>query len=105
MEGIQIEELGPEDFQEYKDTIAEDKTSSTSPSITRSGNIFLSMSSISSIPKWDFGEGWGDRPSRFPSVYVEGLTLEEARQQLRQEYRKEISDVELFISYKERRRA
>jgi polysaccharide biosynthesis/export protein len=102
MEGIEIEELGPEDFQEYKDTIAEDDILNIALYHPKRQDLIDAFHFINSQVGFRVKNGVIDLPD-IPSVYVEGLTLEEARQQLRQEYRKEISDVELFISYKERR--
>jgi hypothetical protein len=37
-----------------------------------------------------------------PPVQVEGLTLDQAKEKLQDEYRRQIQDVELFITYHDR---
>lgn len=105
MEGRCIGELPCDAMEEYEDVITEDDVL----------NIVLYhptrqdlMESIEMINEKGGGfrvhKGLAHFPD-IPPVYVEGLTLEQAKAKMEEEFHKEIQHVQVFITYKSRLRS
>jgi len=101
MEGIELEEVPDDAMEEYKDTIAEDDILNIVLYHPKRQDLIDTFRFLNSEMGFRVKNGQLDLPD-IPSVAVEGLTLEEARQVLKEEYQKEIRDAELFITYKDR---
>lgn len=102
MMGVEYEELPDEYMEEYQDTIAEDDILNILVYHPKRRDL---MDSIQFINQHAGGfrvtNGKVDLPD-IPPVDVEGLTIEEARMRLQEEFRAEISDVEIFVTYQNR---
>lgn len=102
MEGVDVEDVPEEAMDQYKDTIAEDDILNIVLYHPKRKDLMEAFEFINrSVGGFRVTEGKVDLPD-IPPVYVEGLSLEEARARLQNEFREEISDVELFITYENR---
>lgn len=102
MEGIDVEELPEDAMCEYKDTIAEDDILNIVLYHPKRKDLMQAFEYLNrSVGGFRVINGKVDLPD-IPPVYVEGLTLEEARTCLQNEFREQIADVELFITYQNR---
>lgn len=101
MEGKDLGELPEDAMYEYKDAITEDDILNIIIYHPSRRDLIESVRFINDQIGFRVYEGKIDLPD-VPSVYVEGLTLDEARFCLKEEYNKHIKDVEVFVSYKDR---
>jgi polysaccharide export outer membrane protein len=102
MEGVCIEELPDDAMCEYQDTIAEDDILNIVLYHPKRKDLMDAFQFINkSVGGFRVTEGKVDLPD-IPPVEVEGLTIEEARLRLQDEFRQQIADVELFITYENR---
>lgn len=101
MEGKDIGELPDDAMWEYKDSIAEDDILNIIIYHPSRRDLIESVSFINEQIGFRVYKGYIDLPD-IPSVQVAGLTLDEARLSLKQEYDNHIKDVEVFVSYKDR---
>lgn len=102
MEGIDIEDLPEDAMDEYIDTIAEDDILNIVLYHPKRKDLMEAIQFINkSVGGFRVNNGQVDLPD-IPPVVVEGLTIEEARCKLQDEFRQQISDVELFITYENR---
>lgn len=102
MEGIEVEELPEEAMLEYKDVIAEDDILNIALFHPTRKDLMESFQFINStVGGFRVHDGQVALPD-IPPVYVEGLTLDEARIALQGVFREQIQDVELFVTYKDR---
>jgi polysaccharide biosynthesis/export protein len=104
MEGIEVGELPDDALDEYTDVIAEgDLLNIVLYHPTRKDlveNMQLFNECIGGIPVTQCRI---DLPDMTP-IEVAGLTLEQARQKVKEQYREQIQDVDVFISYRDRLR-
>ena len=102
MEGVCSGELDPCFMEEYKDVIAEDDILNiilyhpTRKDLTEAVYFINQTQGGFKIIK-----GCVDLPE-VPPIYVNGLTLEEAREKIRTTFNEQIRDVEAFVTYKDR---
>lgn len=102
MEGVELSEPSPDAMDEYKDVIAEDDILNIAVYHPNRKDLMQSIQFINdSVGGFRVHDGYVDIPDIRP-VYVVGFTLDEAREQLQQEYRKEIQNIEVFVTYKDR---
>lgn len=102
MEGVDVAELPEDAMLEYKDTIAEDDILNIVLYHPKRKDLMESIEFINkNVGGFKVTDGKVNLPD-ISSVSVEGLTLEEARLRLQDEFRQQISDVELFITYQNR---
>lgn len=99
MEGICIDELSCDAMKEYRDTIAEDDILNIAVYHPTRKDLMESINYINqTVGGFKVYEGRIYLPD-ISSVYVSGLTLDEAREQIQQEFRKQIQDTEIFVTY------
>ncbi len=102
MEGVELNEPDPDAMEEYKDVIAEDDILNIAVYHPNRKDLMQSIQFINdSVGGFRVHDGYVDIPDIQP-VYVVGLTLDEARERLQQEYQKEIQNIEVFVTYKDR---
>jgi polysaccharide biosynthesis/export protein len=102
MEGVCVEELSPEAMLEYKDVIAEDDILNIVVYHPKRKDLMESIQFINTtVGGFRVIRGQVDLPD-IPPVQVAGLTLDEARVRLQEKFREQISDVEVFVTYKDR---
>lgn len=102
MQGIEVEELPCDAMEEYQDVIAEDDILNINVYHPSRKDL---MHSISFINEATGGfrviNGKVDLPDIEP-VEVKGLTLEEARAKLTEAFRRQIHDIDVFVTYRDR---
>lgn len=102
MEGIEVEEMPCGVMDEYKDTIAEDDLLNIVIYHPSRRDLMESIQFINqSVGGFRVKSGSVNLPD-IPPVYVEGLSLEEAREKLQRQYRSQMNDIEVFITYQDR---
>jgi polysaccharide biosynthesis/export protein len=101
MEGKCFEELNAEYLDEYEDRVHEDDVLYIVFYHPKRADIARAVESIGASVGYRVSQGKITLPD-LGSVEVAGLTLEEARQKVQDQYRKQIQDVEIFLTYKER---
>lgn len=102
MEGIDIQPLPDNAMEEYKDVIAEDDILNIVLYHPKRKDLMDAIQFInSSVGGFRVHHGKIDLPD-IPPVHVAGLTIDEARQHLKQEFSNHIQDVEVFITYQDR---
>lgn len=101
MEGTELGELPENALEEYKDTIAEDDILNIAIYHPTRKDLMESIQFINNAIGFRVYQGKVDIPD-IQSVEVEGLTLDEARLKLQNIFRRQIKDIEVFISYKDR---
>jgi len=102
MEGVEVDDLPEDAMYEYKDTIAEDDILNIALYHPKRKDLMEAFEFINkSVGGFRVTNGMVDLPD-IPPVEVAGLALEEARSLLQNEFRQQISDVELFITYENR---
>lgn len=102
MEGVCTDDLPENAMNEYIDTIAEDDILNIVVYHPKRKDLMEAFQFINkSVGGFRVTNGQVDLPD-IPPVTVAGLTLEEARRCLQEEFRQQISDVELFITYQNR---
>lgn len=98
LEGNPQEELTPELLEEYKDTIQNGDTLKIALFHPTRSDLIESIQYIGASVGYTVREGNIRLPDIEP-VHIEGLTLSEAQDAIQKEYLKEISDVEIYLSY------
>lgn len=101
MEGKTYEEFNEEDLQEYQDRIHEDDVLEIALFHPKRRDLVEAVQEIGKTVGYRVTNGQVYLPD-LPSIEVEGLTLEEARQKIQESYRKEIRDVSIFLTYRDR---
>lgn len=101
MEGKEIECLPYEYMDEYQDVIAEDDILNIAIYHPKRRDIMDAIHLINERVGFRVSDGEIDLPD-IPPIYVEGLTLEEARENIQNCYRENIQDIEVFINYRKR---
>lgn len=102
MEGIEINEMPCDAMDEYKDTISEDDLLNIVIYHPKRRDLMEAIQFINQgVSGFKVTNGEVCLPD-IPAVYVAGLSLDEARASLQNEYRKQIEDLEVFITYKDR---
>lgn len=102
MEGIEIEDIPCDAMEEYKDVIAEDDILNIVLYHPKRKDLMEAFTFINqSVGGFRVIDGKVDLPD-IPPVEVAGLTIDEARSKLQQEFRQQILDVEIFITYQNR---
>jgi polysaccharide export outer membrane protein len=102
MEGIELYEPAPNAMEEYKDVIAEDDILNIAIYHPNRKDLMQSIQFINdSVGGFRVYKGYVDIPDIQP-VYVIGLTLDEARARLKEEFQKEIQNIDVFVTYKDR---
>lgn len=102
LEGIEVEDLCEDAMMEYKDVIAEDDILNIALYHPTRKDLMDSILFINtSVGGFRVVKGFVDLPD-IPPVYVSGLTLDEARKRLQEEFQQQVKDVEIFVTYKDR---
>jgi polysaccharide export outer membrane protein len=102
MMGVEVEELDPDAMCEYKDVIAEDDILNIAVYHPKRKDLMESVQFINhTVGGFRVYKGKVDLPD-IPPVEVSGLTLDEARERLREEFLKQIQDIEVFVTYHDR---
>lgn len=102
MEGIIVDELPEEAMLEYQDVVSEDDILNIVIYHPKRKDLMESFRFINeSVGGFRVVNGEINLPDIEP-IYVDGLTLEEARVALQSKFREQIQDVEIFIKYKDR---
>lgn len=102
MEGIQVDPLPCDAMEEYQDTIAEDDILSIVIYHPKRQDLMKSFEFINEVGGgFRVVEGKVNLPDISP-VYVEGMSLDEARLRIQDNFRENIQDVEVFVTYQER---
>lgn len=102
MEGIELFEPPPSAMEEYKDVIAEDDILNIAVYHPNRKDLMQAIQFINdSVGGFRVYRGFVDIPD-IPPVYVSGLTLDEAREKIQEQFRREIQNIEVFVTYKDR---
>ncbi|CCB85172.1 MULTISPECIES: polysaccharide biosynthesis/export family protein [Parachlamydia] len=102
MEGIETGCIPPEAMEEYQDAIAEDDVLNVVVYHPKRKDLMESFQFINDkVGGFRVYQGRLELPD-IESVYVEGLTLEEARMEVQARLSEHIQDAEVFIGYKDR---
>lgn len=101
LEGDLNEEFPETYLDEYKDTIHEDDILQVEIYHPKRKDIATAISQIGKTVGYRVMEGDIYLPDICP-IHVSGLTLKEAKQKIQNEYLKQIEDIEVFLTYKER---
>lgn len=102
MEGKEVGELPPDAMDEYRDQIAEDDILNIAIYHPTRKDLMESIQFINdTVGGFRVYKGRVDIPD-IPSVWVVGLTLDEAREKLKEKFREQIQDVEVYVTYKDR---
>lgn len=102
MEGVAVAELPPDAMEEYCDQIAEDDILNIVLYHPKRKDLMEAIQFINkSVGGFRVHQGYVSLPD-IPPVFVEGLTLDEAKESLTHAFRAQIQDVELFITYQDR---
>lgn len=102
LEGVDSEELPCNAMEEYRDVIAEDDILNIAVYHPTRKDLMENIQFINhTVGGFKVYQGMVDIPD-IPSLEVAGLTLEEAREKIQVAFREQISDVEIFLNYKDR---
>lgn len=101
LEGKSYEELDPALLEEYQDRICEDDVLQIAVYNPRRTDIAEAIQKIGTTIGYRIIEGHILLPD-LAAIKVTGLTLEEARCKIQEEYQKEIRDTEIFVTYRDR---
>ncbi len=101
MEGRPVATLSPELLEEYQDVIHDDDILELAIYHPSRRDIVEAVSAISKSMGYRVTEGQIVVPD-LGLVEVDGLTLEQARVKIQNEYLKQIRDIDVFIAYKTR---
>jgi len=102
MQGEISEALPGNTMMEYKDVIHDNDILNIAVYHPSREDIIAAVAAISNAIGYRVTNGTVVLPDIVAPVKVSGLTIEEARQALRNAYLEQIRDVEVFVSYKER---
>lgn len=102
MEGKEVADLPCDAMDEYRDMIAEDDILNIAIYHPSRKDLMESVQFVNAtVGGFRVYHGCVDLPD-IPPVQVVGLSLEEARQKLKEAFRGQINDVEVFVTYKDR---
>jgi polysaccharide biosynthesis/export protein len=101
MEGHPVAELDEECLDEYQDKIHEDDVLHIAIYHPKRVDIVQSVQNIGATIGYRVANGQINLPD-LPPVRVAGLTLDEARQKIMEDYQQHIQDMEVFITYRQR---
>jgi len=102
MEGYELEDLPESAMEEYKDVIAEDDILNLALFHPTRKDLVEAIQFINlTAGGFKVTKGLIDIPDIQP-VAVAGLTLDEAREAIEVEFNKQIKDVEIFVTYRDR---
>jgi len=101
MEGKTFEEFDDSLLAEYEDQIHEDDVLMVLLYHPKRSDLALAVQTIGQTVGFRVTQGQIALPD-LPPVKVEGLTLEGARKKIQESYDREIKDVEIFLTYRER---
>lgn len=102
MEGIDVEELPCNAMEEYQDVIAEDDILNIAVYHPTRKDLMDSIQFINiTVGGFKVTKGKVDLPD-IPPVHVAGLTLDEAKEALRDQFSEQIKDLDVFVTYKDR---
>jgi polysaccharide export outer membrane protein len=102
MEGICLGELPPEYMEEYKDVIAEDDILNVTLYHPSRKDLMGAVQFVNQMQGgFKIDNGYIELPE-VPPLYLQGLTLDEAREKIRSAFDGEIKDVEVFLAYRDR---
>ena len=102
LEGVDSEELPCNAMEEYRDVIAEDDILNIAVYHPTRKDLMENIQFINhTVGGFKVYQGVVDIPD-IPPLEVAGLTLEEARERIQDAFREQISDVEIFLNYKDR---
>jgi polysaccharide biosynthesis/export protein len=102
MEGIEVDELPDYVMEEYKDVIAEDDILNIAVYHPTRKDLMESIHFINTnVGGFKVTDGRVDIPD-VSSVRVAGLTLDEAKETIREKFSQQIKDIEIFVTYRER---
>lgn len=103
MEGKEVAEMPCDAMEEYLDVICEDDFLNIVVYHPTRRDLMDAISFIkNSVGGFRVTNGQVDLPD-IPPVSIIGLTLEQAREKLQSSYREQIQDIEIFITYMDRR--
>lgn len=101
MEGKPLEELDPELLKEYSDTLIDGDVLAVVAYHPGRPDLVEAVAQISNSLGFPVSDGVVRLPD-LPPVKVEGLTLDQAREAIERAYAKQISNLDIFLSYKGR---
>lgn len=102
MTGKELGELCPSDLEEYRDVIVEDDFLNISVFHHKRKDLMQSIQMLNeSIGGFRVYHGLINLPD-LPPICVAGLTLEEARELLQNNFRQHVQDVDLYVTYRDR---
>lgn len=101
LEGEVFDELDDNLREEYKDTIHEDDVLQIAIYNPKRIDISQAVAQIGNTIGYRVIDGCILLPD-LPPIEVAGLTLEEARQKIQEQYQSQIRDTEVFLTYRER---
>jgi polysaccharide biosynthesis/export protein len=101
MEGTDLGEFPCEAMEEYQDVIAEDDILNIAVYHPKRSDVMNAVRFINETIGFRVHGGRIDIPD-IPPIRVEGLTLNEAKEQLQSAYQEHIKDIEVFVTYKDR---
>ena len=101
MEGKPFPPLSPELLQEYKDVIQNGDVLEIAFYHPTRSDLTRAIAEIGATVGFRVSECKIHLPD-LPCVCIAGLTLDEAKEKIEEEYRKELPDVSIFLEYKER---
>lgn len=105
LEGYEIDEMPCDAMDEYKDTIAEDDLLNIFIYHPKRRDLMEAIQFINQgVGGFKVTNGEVTLPD-IPPTYVAGLSLDEARDCLQNQYRQQIDDIEVFVSYRDRLRS
>ena len=101
MEGLEMPQLSEELLKPYQDIVHEGDVLQIALFHPTRNDIVSSVQQISAAIGFRVTGGSVLLPD-LGRIFVEGLTLEEARQEIQAKYAEQIRDVEIFLTYKDR---
>lgn len=101
MEGQPLEELSPDLLKDYKDVLEDGDVLRVALFHPKREDVVDAVAKIGESVGYAVTNGKIHLPELKP-IEVQGLTLEEAREKIQDHYQSEISDMEVFLAYKDR---
>ena len=102
MEGEDYKELSSKHLEEYKDVIHDDDILQIAVYHPKRQDLTQAVHSIGRVVGYQVIDGKIYLPD-LPPIYVGGLTKMEAKQKIEEFYLRQIDDVEVFLTYKDRK--
>ncbi|MCK4934965.1 MAG: polysaccharide biosynthesis/export family protein [Simkaniaceae bacterium] len=101
MEGKPIEELSPNLLEDYKDVLEDGDVLRVALFHPTRSDIVKAVEKIGESVGYGITQGKIHLPELAP-VEVQGLTIDEARAKIQEQYQAEIRDMEVFLAFKDR---